>query len=81
MWYKKENSDYGDYVDAQGARVALYSASSIICPPGQTPEENGWHEFESEEACLAAWGLEVSTRYEVRSTKFEECAPDGAEDY
>ncbi len=57
MWYKKETSDIGFYLDREGNRVFLHTASSIIPQPGQTPETGGWFFFESEKACLEAWGL------------------------
>lgn len=79
MFYRKEKNEYGDYV-AEDTRYDLWTGSYIDVPKGKTPEDYGWYEFPTEEACLEAWGLEASTKFEVRSTKFEECAPNGAED-
>lgn len=58
MWYKKQECDFGDYIDGNGQRQQLATASSIFCRAGQVPEEVGWFFFADEEACLAAWGLQ-----------------------
>lgn len=56
MYYYKQKNDEGDYTDGE-ARFTVLTAERVICPPGQTPEENGWHRFASLEECLDAWGL------------------------
>lgn len=60
MLYKKEENIRGEYVGADGVRYDIFEASEVVPIHGQTLESLGWYEFESEEACLEAWGL----RYE-----------------
>lgn len=52
--YRKEQDAGGCYVDADGVRYALYSCRRHADAKGVNV---GWTAFESEETCLAAWGL------------------------
>lgn len=61
MFYRKEKNERGDYV-AEGTRYDLWSGTYIDVPKGKTPADFGWYEFESEEACLEAWGLKPADR-------------------
>lgn len=57
MYYCKREDAEGHYLNEAGQRIALFESEQVICPPGQTPEENGWYVFHSLEECLAAWHL------------------------
>lgn len=56
MYYYKQSAETGDYTDGV-SRFAVITSEIIICPKGQTPEENGWYSFASLEECLETWGL------------------------
>lgn len=56
-YYKREQTEYGSYVDATGERWVVLWCHAIHSPRRQTPEQLGYEAFESMEAALAAWGL------------------------
>lgn len=57
MYYCKQENTEGCYIGPENKRYVLYESESVLCPRGQTPEENGWYSFPTREACLEAWGL------------------------
>lgn len=57
MYYCKQENTEGCYIGSENKRYVLYESESVLCPRGQTPEENGWYSFPTREACLEAWGL------------------------
>lgn len=61
MYYYYQLDKEGAYADKNGERYAIYSSSNIMCPPGQTPEINGWLLFDSLSAALDARGLSPYT--------------------
>ena len=56
-YYKREKTEYGNYVDQAGDKYAVLWCSAIYSPSKKTPEEFGYEQFEDEEAALEAWGL------------------------
>ena len=56
-YYKREKTEYGSYIDADGERYAVSWCHAIHSPTRQTPEQLGYEPFESMEDALAAWGL------------------------
>ena len=56
-YYKKEKTEYGSYVDANGERYAVSWCHAIHSPQRLTPEQLGYEAFESMDEALAAWGL------------------------
>lgn len=56
-YYKREKTEYGNYVDQSGERYTVLWCSAIYSPSKKTPEEFGYELFEDEETALEAWGL------------------------
>ena len=56
-YYKKEKTEYGNYVDQAGERYAVLWCSAVFSPSKQTPEQLGYELHDNEESALAAWGL------------------------
>lgn len=56
-YYKREKTEYGNYVDQAGDRYTVLWCSAIYSPSKKTPEEFGYELFEDEEAACEAWGL------------------------
>lgn len=56
-YYKREKTEYGNYVDQAGDKYTVLWCSAIYSPSKKTPEEFGYEQFEDEEAALKAWGL------------------------
>ena len=56
-YYKREKTEYGNYVDQAGERYTVLWCSAIYSPSKKTPEDFGYELFEDEEAALEAWGL------------------------
>lgn len=57
MYYYYQQDREGAYADASGERYTILCCSKIVCPPGQTPEMNGWQMFPSLSAALSSRGL------------------------
>ncbi len=53
LWYHAEASDYGDYLNAEGQRVAITSAKGFA----GAAEDGSWMRCASEDEAAAAWGL------------------------
>lgn len=53
LWYHAEASDYGDYTDADGQRVAITSAKGFA----GAAEDGSWRRCASEDEAADAWGL------------------------
>ena len=53
LWYHAEASDYGDYTDADGQRVAITSAKGFA----GAAEDGSWQRGSSESEVAAIWGL------------------------
>lgn len=62
MWYRIEESEYGDVKDANGVRYTLIECGSVFTPQG---ENVGYTQFPSREACLEAWNLTELTEEEM----------------
>ena len=56
-YYKKEKTEYGNYIDQAGDKYTVLWCSAIYSPSNKTPEEFGYEQFEDEEAALTTWGL------------------------
>lgn len=56
-YYKREKTEYGNYVDQEGDKYTVLWCNAIYSPSKKTPEEFGYEQFEDEEAALEAWGL------------------------
>jgi hypothetical protein len=56
-YYKREKTEYGNYVDQAGDKYTVLWCSAIYSPSKKTPEEFGYEQFDDEEAALQAWGL------------------------
>lgn len=56
-YYKREKTEYGNYVDQTGEKYTVLWCSAIYSPDKKTPEDFGYEQFEDEEAALNAWGL------------------------
>jgi hypothetical protein len=56
-YYKREKTEYGNYVDQAGDKYTVLWCSAIYSPSKKTPEDFGYELFEDEEAALEAWGL------------------------
>lgn len=56
-YYKREKTEYGNYVDQAGDKYTVLWCSAIYSPSKKTPEEFGYEQFEDEEEALKAWGL------------------------
>lgn len=65
LWYHAEASDYGDYTDADGQRVAITSAKGFA----GAAEDGSWRRCGSEDEAAAAWGL---THDQLEASKPEE---------
>lgn len=56
-YYKREKTEYGNYVDQAGDKYTVLWCNAIYSPSKKTPEEFGYELFEDEEAACEAWGL------------------------
>ena len=56
-YFRKIQSEYGSYVDAEGVRYTVEWCSCIYSPENFTPEQLGYSPHENQDAALAAWGL------------------------
>ena len=56
-YFKKTESEFGSYIDAEGVRYTVGWCSRIVSPGNETPEELGYEPYESMEAAVASWGL------------------------
>lgn len=56
-YFRKTESEYGNYVDAEGVRWVVEWCSRIYSPDNKTPEQLGYEPHENQDAALAAWGL------------------------
>ena len=56
-YFKKTESEYGSYIDAEGVRYMVEWCSRIVSPGNETPEDLGYEPFVSMEAALEAGGL------------------------
>ena len=56
-YFRKTESEYGDYVDAEGVRWVVEWCSRIYSPENFTPEQLGYEPHENQDAALTAWGL------------------------
>ena len=50
MYFKKEESEYGEYTDTLGQRWSISECRRVR-------PTDGWTRFDSRAECLAAWGL------------------------
>jgi len=69
-YFRKTQSEYGNYVDANGERYTVEWCSCIYSPSKQTPEQLGYEQFDNEKAALTTWGLTPYVDPELES-KFE----------
>lgn len=53
LWYHAEASDYGDYLNAVGQRVAITSAKGVA----GAEQDGSWRRCGSADEAAAAWGL------------------------
>ena len=56
-YFRKIQSEYGSYVDAEGVRYTVEWCSTIYSPDNITPEQMGYEPYENQEEALSAWGL------------------------
>lgn len=58
-YFRKTQSEYGSYVDAEGVRYTVEWCSCIYSPDNLTPEQIGYEQHKNQEAALEVWGLTV----------------------
>lgn len=75
MYYCKQENTEGCYIGPENKRYVLYESESVLCPHGQTPEENGWYSFPTREACLEAWGLVYDPPSSLQASVSAEATP------
>jgi len=56
-YFRKLQSEYGSYVDAEGVRYTVEWCSCVYSPGKQTPEQFGYEPHETQEKALETWGL------------------------
>lgn len=56
-YFRKTQSEYGSYVDAEGVRYTVEWCSCIYSPDNLTPEQLGYKRYANQDEALAAWGL------------------------
>lgn len=56
-YYKKEKTEYGSYVDANGDKYTVLWCSAIYSPDNLTPEQLGYEQYKNQDEALEAWGL------------------------
>lgn len=56
-WCRRELSEYGSYVDADGFRWQIDRCAAIFGPHGQDPTDYGYDPFDSVEQAAEEWGL------------------------
>lgn len=71
-YFRHTQSEYGSYVDANGARYTVEWCSAVFSPSKQTPEDFGYEQFEDEETALNAWGLVPYVDPEAEAMLLEE---------
>lgn len=57
MWYLKEQTENGEFVDNEGNTYTVNECHRIIAPDGRRNAELGYTEFDNMEECLKAWDL------------------------
>ena len=58
-YFRKTQSEYGSYVDAEGVRYTVEWCSCIYSPDNLTPKQMGYEQHKNQEAALEVWGLTV----------------------
>lgn len=73
-YFRKIQSEYGSYVDAEGVRYTVEWCSYIYSPENLTPEQMGYEPHETQEKALEAWGLTpyVDPEAEIFLTEYNE---------
>lgn len=56
-YFRKTESEYGAYVDAEGIRYTVEWCSCIYSPENLTPEQLGYESHACMEDALSTWGL------------------------
>ena len=56
-YFRKIQSEYGSYVDAEGVRYAVEWCSCIYSPDNITPEQMGYEQYKNQAEAVEAWGL------------------------
>ena len=75
-YFRKTQSEYGNYVDANGVRYTVDWCSAIYSPKNLTPEQLGYEPHESMEDALSVWSLTPYIDPEA-----EELLPTTTEEY
>lgn len=58
IWVSKTiESQYGNYVDAEGNRYVIEWCNKLITPDGSTEEDHGYEHYESVDKACEVWGL------------------------
>lgn len=70
-YYKKEKTEYGSYVDAEGVRYMVEWCNTIYSPKNLTPEQLGYEPYENQDEALEAWGLTPYVDPEAESLTIE----------
>lgn len=56
-YFKREKTECGGYVGADGELYTVLWCHAVHSPKRQTPEDLGYEAYETLEAALEAWGL------------------------
>jgi hypothetical protein len=59
VWVRKQESEHGGYVDADGVRWSVDWCVDMVTPDGSTPDQHGYELFRSTEAAVAYWELQA----------------------
>lgn len=59
IWVRKQESEHGGYVDADGVRWAVDWCVDMLTPDGSTPDTHGYELYRSTEAAVAYWELQA----------------------
>lgn len=57
-YFRKTESEYGNYVDKDGKRYSIEWCNTIYSPDKKTPEDFGYEQFDNEKAAVSKWELE-----------------------
>ena len=71
-YFRKAESEFGSYIDADGVRYTVEWCSAIYSPDNLTPEQLGYEPFENQDEALEVWGLTPYVAPEEENLLIEE---------
>lgn len=71
-YFRKTESEFGSYIDADGVRYTVEWCSAIYSPDNLTPEQLGYEPFENQDEALEVWGLTPYVAPEEENLLIEE---------